>query len=381
MLLSTSLFSPLDLRGISLANRIVVGPMDQYSADDGCATDWHLMHYGRFAVAGAGLVITEAAHVERIGRITHACLGLYSDANEVALGRVTEFCRQFGTARLGVQIAHAGRKGSTRVPAGGGARSRAPEFLQPGEDNWPTVSSCAQPRAEGWPVPLALDAVGMRRVLNAHVEATHRADRLGLDLMELTMAHGYLLHQFLSPLSNERTDEYGGSLENRLRFPLEVFHAVRSAWPKDKPICVRVSATDCVDGGWTPEETVQLCRSLRDLGCDVVAVSSGGLSLDQKIVLGEGHQVYLASQIRREAGVPTIAMGMIRDPHHAERIVSSGDADLVALARTMLVNPGWPWHAAAALGYDVQFPRQYVRGYHSKWHRAKTDKQSSNGAT
>lgn len=367
----SELFTPFKLRSISIDNRIVVGPMDMYSANDGCASDYHLMHYGRFAISGVGLIVSEAAHVERRGRVTHACLGLYSDENERALERVVKFCKAYGSAHFGVQISHAGRKGSTRIPAAGGGGSRAPEFLRPYEEPWPTVSCSAQPRAPGWPAPEALDEDGMRRILDAHVEATRRAARSGAQLLEFVAAHGYLMHQFLSPLSNERNDEFGGNLENRMRYPLQVFKAVREAWPAGLPISVRISATDWVEGGWDPEQSVVFSRKLKELGCDVIAVSSGGLSLNQEIILGEGHQVEFSSQIRRESGVPTMAMGMIFDPHHAENIIARGDADFVALARTMLVDPNWAWGAAAVLDAEVGFPRQLLRGYRSKWHRAK----------
>ena len=358
------LFSPLTLRGLTIPNRVVVGPMCQYSAVNGDASDWHLMHLGQYAKSGAGLVITESAHVEPIGRITHGCLGLYSDANEEALGRVVDFCHTHGTAKLGVQLSHAGRKGSTRLPWEGRAAPLDAE-------GWDTVGASGQPRAEGWPRPAPLDNAGMDRVRRAHVDAVTRAGRIGFDLVELVMAHGYLLHEFLSPLSNHRTDTHGGDLNNRMRFPLSVFTAMRAAWPKDKPFGVRVSATDWVDGGWTPDNTIVLANALKKLGCDYVAVSTGGLSLDQKIALGEGHQISFAARIRKAAGLPVMAMGMIEDPLHANRIIDDGDADMVALARAMLSDPHWPWRAAAALGEDVNYPPQYLRGYRSKWLRER----------
>ncbi|MGE4220541.1 MAG: NADH:flavin oxidoreductase/NADH oxidase [Alphaproteobacteria bacterium] len=373
--MTSALFTPATLRGLTVDNRIVVGPMDQYSAADGCASDWHLMHLGRYAVSGVGMIITEAAAVERRGRITHGCLGLYSDENEAALDRVVRFCREHGRAKLGIQIAHAGRKGSTRMPAAGGAQSRAPEFLAPEEDAWETVGCAGVPRAPGWPTPRALDEAGLERMIAAHADTTRRAARIGFDLLELVMSHGYLLHEFLSPLSNRRTDAFGGSdLENRMRFPLAVFTAVREAWPADRPLGVRISATDWVEGGWNPEESVTLCRRLRDMGCDFVAVSTGGLSLEQKIAVSEGHQVEFSALIRRRAEIATMTTGMIFDPHHAERIVAEGDADFVCIARGMLSDPHWAWRAAAALDADIPFPRQYVRGYRSKWHRAQRGK-------
>lgn len=362
--MNAPLFSPLTLRGVTVDNRIAVGPMCQYSAVDGSAGDWHLMHLGQFAKSGAGLVITESAHVEPIGRITHGCLGLYSDANENALGHVVQFCRANGSAKLGVQLSHAGRKGSTRLPWEGRA---APLTV----DAWETIGCSGQPRAEGWPRPTPLDDAGMNRVRQAHVDAVVRASRIGFDLVELVMAHGYLLHEFLSPLSNHRDDACGGDLENRMRFPLSVFAAMREIWPDDKPMGVRVSATDWIDGGWTPEDTIVLARSLKDLGCDYIAVSSGGLSLDQDITLGEGHQVPLASKIRAASGLPVMAMGMIHDPNHANRVIANGDADIIALARAFLSDPHWPWHAAAVLGQEVDYPPQYLRGYRSRWLRER----------
>ncbi len=364
--MTSALFSPITLRGLEIENCIVVGPMDQYSASDGSASDWHLMHLGKFAVSGAGLIITESAAVEERGRITHGCLGLYSDENEAALDRVVRFCREHGTAKLGVQLAHSGRKSSTLLPWEGRA---AP--LTADQGAWQTFGCAGQPRADGWPVPEPLDLTGLKRVRDAHAAAVTRAARIGFDLVELVMAHGYLLHEVLSPLSNLRNDAYGGDIVGRMRFPLEVFDAMRAVWPADKPMGVRVSATDWIEGGWSVEDTVLLARELKARGCDYMAVSSGGLSLEQKIPVGEGHQVDFSSQVKREAGMPTMTMGMIQDPHHAERIVAGDAADFVALARTMLSDPHWPWYAAATLGMEISYPRQYLRGYLSRWHRAK----------
>lgn len=356
----------MNLRGLALDNRIVVGPMDQYSAVEGCASDWHLMHLGKLATSGAGLVITESAAVEEPGRITFGCLGLYSDANEAALDRIVRFCREHGSAKLGVQLAHSGRKGATLLPWEGRA---APLTAEQGA--WQTYGCAGQPRAEGWPVPEPLDEAGMARVRDAHVAAVARAARIDFDLVELVMAHGYLLQEFLSPLSNLRNDVYGGGLEGRMRFPLEVFDAMRAAWPDDRPMGVRVSATDWMDGGWALPDTLVLARALKSRGCDYLAVSSGGNSLDQKIPIGEGHQVDFSERIKRETGMPTMTMGMIYDPEHAEKIVADGEANMVALARTMLIDPHWPWHAATVLDADVAFPPQYLRGYRSRWHREK----------
>lgn len=364
--MTSALFSPLTMRGLTIENRIIVGPMDQYSAADGNASDWHLMHLGKFAVSGVGLIITESAAVEERGRITHGCLGLYSDENEAALNRVVGFCRAHGSAKLGVQLAHSGRKGSTLMPSEGRA---APLTAEQGA--WPTVGCAGQPRANGWPVPEVLDREGLTRVRDAHAQAVERAERIGFDLVEVVMAHGYLLHEFLSPVSNLRNDAYGGDPAGRMRFPLEVFDAMRAVWPADKPMGVRVSATDWMKDGWSLADTVVLARELKARGCDYMAVSSGGLSLDQKVPTGEGHQVEFSAVVKREAEMPTMTMGMIQDPIHAERIVADGDADFVALARAVLSDPHWPWYAAAVLDGEISYPEQYLRGYLSRWHRAK----------
>ena len=362
--MSSALFSGLSLREMSVANRIVVSPMCQYGARDGSATNWHLVHLGQMSISGAGLVVMEATHVEARGRITPACLGLYSDENEAALAPVIAFCREHGAAKLGIQLSHAGRKGSARVPW---EQRGAP--LDAASGGWPTRGCSGLPRAEGWPVPEALDAAGLREVKDAHVAATRRARRLGLDFVELSAAHGYLLHEFLSPLTNRRADDYGGDLAGRLRYPLEIFAAMREAWPAEKPMGVRISATDWLEGGWDVPEAVVFCQELRALGCDYIAVSTGGLSLAQQVPLGEGHQIPFAATIRREADVPTMAVGMIHRPRHAEAVIAEGQADFVALARGMLANPRWPWHAAAVLDADVDYPPQHVRAYKSAWLR------------
>ena len=349
------LFSPYQLRSLELANRIVVSPMCQYSAVEGCAQDWHLMHLGQLALSGAGLLLTEAAAVEPVGRITPDCLGLYSDESEAALARVIAFCREHGAARLGVQLAHAGRKASTRRPWDG----RDP--LSAHEGAWQTVSSSAVPHDEGWHRPVALDESGLARVKAAFVGATERAARIGFHVIELHAAHGYLLHEFLSPIANQRNDAYGGSLENRMRFPLETFEAMRAAWPADKPLGVRISATDWVEDGWDLDEAAVFATALEAAGCDFITASSGGVSEAQRIELGEGYQVPFAAAIRERTGIPTMAVGMIFDPRHAERIVSEGEADLLALARGFLFDPHWAWSAAAALGGTVQAPPQYAR--------------------
>ncbi|MCC6611362.1 MAG: NADH:flavin oxidoreductase/NADH oxidase [Burkholderiales bacterium] len=351
-----ALFQRLRLRDLELANRIVVSPMCQYSAADGSATDWHFIHLNTLALSGAGLVLVEATAVDPAGRITPPCLGLYSDQNEQALARVLGAVRRYSSAALGIQLGHAGRKASSREPWNGGT------LILPQDGGWQPVAPSAIPEDPGEPPPRALRKDELPRVVEAFAGAARRADRLGFDAVELHGAHGYLLHEFLSPIANRRDDEYGGSLENRMRFPLEVFDAVRAVWPPGKPLGVRLSCTDWVEGGWDIDQTVELARALAARGCDWIDCSSGGVSPRQKIPLAPGYQVPFAERVRREAGIPTIAIGLITDPHQAEEIVWSGKADLVALARGMLYDPRWGWHAAAALGGTVVAPKQYWRG-------------------
>ncbi len=355
--MNSVLFSPLTLRGLTLPNRVIVSPMCQYSAIEGVAQDWHLMHLGQLAISGVGLVIAEATAVEPRGRITPQCLGLYSDETEAALQRVVAFCRQHGTAKLGIQLAHAGRKASNHRPWEGR------HALAAHEGAWQTVSSTDQPHDTGWPTPMALDHAGMEQVQAAFVSAVQRCARLDLDLIEIHAAHGYLLHAFLSPLANRRQDAYGGSLENRMRFPLEVFEAMRAAWPAQKPLGLRISTTDWVAGGWTPDEAVVFARALKQRGCDYITASSGGISEQQHIPLQPGYQVPFAAQIRKEADIPTMAVGMIFDPQHAEAIVAHGEADMVGLARGLLFDPHWAWTASVALEEQITPPPQYARAY------------------
>jgi 2,4-dienoyl-CoA reductase-like NADH-dependent reductase (Old Yellow Enzyme family) len=352
--MTSQLFSPISLRGLTLPNRIVVSPMCQYSAEDGSATDWHMMHLGSLALGSPGLLFLEATAVEAIGRITYGCLGLYSDANEAALERVLRALRRWTPTHLGIQLAHAGRKGSSRVPWETGA------LIPAGAGGWRPVAPSAVPQLDETP-PEELDAAGLARIRDAFVASTRRAVRLGFDALELHSAHGYLLHEFLSPISNRRTDAYGGALANRMRFPLEVFDAVRAVWPSAKPLGMRVSATDWVAGGWDPEQTVVLAHALKERGCDWIDTSSGGVSPQQKIPLGPGYQVHLAGLLRKKTGIATMAVGLITDPQQAEAIIAGGDADLVALARGMLWDPRWVWHAAAQLGGSVAAPAQYWR--------------------
>lgn len=350
------LFSPLDVGSMTLPNRIVIAPMCQYSAVDGSATDWHMIHLGGLALSGAGLLTIEATAVSPEGRITAADLGLYSDDNAAAIAGVLTAIRTHSPIKVAMQLAHAGRKASTRVPWEGGAQV-APD--EPG--GWKTVAPSAVPFAPTGDAPLALDRHGMDRVREHFAVAARRAALIGIDALEIHAAHGYLLHEFLSPISNQRTDEYGGSLENRLRFPLEVFDAVRHAFPSERPVWVRLSATDWVPGGWDVEESVAFARALAGRGCAAVHVSSGGLSPLQKIPLAAGYQVPFAKRIKAEVGLPTIAVGLITTPAHAEAIIADGAADAIALARGILYDPRWPWHAAAELGATVVAPSQYLR--------------------
>lgn len=351
----TRLFAPLALRRLTLANRIVVSPMCQYSAEAGRATPWHLLHLGSLALSGAGLLFTEATAVEPDGRISPADLGLYDDATEAALVPVLAAIRAHAAIPVGMQLAHAGRKASTDMPWRGGHQIAA------AHGGWTTCAPSPLPQRAGEAPPVPLDATGLARVRDAFAAAARRADRLGIDALELHAAHGYLLHEFLSPIANQRSDEYGGSLANRMRFPLAVFDAVRAAFPADKPVGVRVSATDWLDGGWDVEQTIALVRELVRRGVDWIDVSSGGISPQQQIVVGPGYQVPFADAIKRATGVTTMAVGMITAPRQAEDIIAGGHADLVALARAMLYDPRWPWHAAAELGATVAAPPQYWR--------------------
>lgn len=351
-----ALFQPLRIGNVTLANRIVIAPMCQYSAEHGCMNDWHLIHLGQLALSGAALLTIEATAVVPEGRITYADVGLYDDATEAAMRRVLEGIRRWSGMPIAIQLAHAGRKASCEVPWQGGAQ------LAPGHAHgWHTVSPSALAFAEGQVPPTALDQNGLRRVREAFVTAARRAARLGLDAIQLHGAHGYLMHQFLSPLSNQRQDQYGGSLENRMRFPLEVFDAVREAFPADKLVSVRVSATDWMPGGWDLEQTIAFAQALEARGCGAIHVSSGGLHPAQQIAVGPSYQVPFARAVKQAVKVPVVAVGLITGFEQAEAIVATGDADLIALARTILYNPRWPWHAAAELGARVKAPSQYLR--------------------
>lgn len=352
----SQLFEPLTIASLRLANRIVIAPMCQYSAVEGAAGAWHMMHLGSLALSGAGMLILEATAVSPEARITPTDLGLYSPHTERALGHVVEAIRTHSPIALTLQLSHAGRKASSHPPWQSGKQ------IRPGEpQGWKAEAPSAEPHRDGEDAPVALDRAGLERVRQNFVDAAARAARLGFDAIELHAAHGYLLHQFLSPLSNLRRDEYGGSLENRMRFPLAVFSAVRAAFTIDKPVWVRVSATDWVSGGWNLDETVAFGNALKALGCAALHVSTGGVSPRQAIKPEPGYQVSFAQAVKAAVGLPTIAVGLITEPEQAEAIIAAGHADAVSLARAMLYDPRWPWHAAAKLGAKIEAPKQYWR--------------------
>jgi 2,4-dienoyl-CoA reductase-like NADH-dependent reductase (Old Yellow Enzyme family) len=348
------LFAPFQLRGITLPNRIAVSPMCEYSATDGFANDWHLVHLGSRAVGGAGLIIQEATAVLPEGRISPEDLGLWNDEQIAPLARINRFISEQGSVP-GIQLAHAGRKASTFSPWRGNGE------VKPAEGGWQVVAPSAIAFSPEYPQPVALDQAGIDRVIEAFAAATRRAVSAGYKVVEVHAAHGYLLHQFLSPLSNQRTDEYGGSLENRARLLLQVTRATRAALPDDLPLFVRISATDWVEGGWTAEESVVIARWLKEAGADLIDVSSGGSVPVAPIPVGPGYQTRFADQIRREAEVATGAVGMIVEPAQADHIVHTGQADLVLLARELLRDPYWPLHAATALHTTTTWPEQYLR--------------------
>jgi len=356
--MNSKLFTPIKLRDIEFPNWIVVSPMGQYSAREGCATDWHMVHLGHLALSGAGLLITEATAIHPNGRLSPSDLGIWSDEAAAALEPVIAFCRRSGGSKLGMQLWHAGRKSSLSV-AWEGQRP-----LGKDEGGWTIYGASAIPYP-GRHTPVALDENGIAEQIACYVKAAERADRLGFDLLEIHGAHGYLIHNFLSPLANDRTDAYGGSLENRMRFGLEVFKAVRDAWPERKPIGMRISSTDWAEGGWDIEDSIVFARKLSELGCDYICASSGGSVPEQTLKVYPGYQVPFAERIRKEAGIATMAVGLITEPQQAEEIIKGGQADMVALGRGMLYNPRWPWHAAVALGEEFFYPKQYERAHPS----------------
>ncbi|HLZ66319.1 MAG TPA: NADH:flavin oxidoreductase/NADH oxidase [Aliidongia sp.] len=357
-----ALFKPIRVADLELANRIVIAPMCQYSAENGCMNDWHLIHLGQLAISGAALVTIEASAVVPEGRITYADVGLWNDETQAAMRRTLDGIRRWSDKPIGIQLNHAGRKASVEVPWKGGAQFAPSHAL-----GWQTAAPSAIPFADGQVPPTAMDRDELRRVRDAFAGSARRAASLGLDLIQLHAAHGYLLHQFLSPLSNRRDDEYGGSLENRMRFPLEVFDAVRAAFPAGKPVSMRVSGTDWVEGGWDIAQTVAFAEALEKRGCNAIHVSSGGLHPAQKIPVSPSYQVPLARAVKAAVHIPVIAVGLITGFEQAEAIVATGDADLIALARTILYDPRWPWHAAAELGGKVRAPNQYLRSQPSKY--------------
>ena len=349
------LFSPLTLRSVTLRNRVGISPMCQYSSVDGFANDWHFLHLGSRAVGGAGIVITEATAVTADGRISPADLGIWSDSQVEGLARCVRLIREHG-AVAGTQLAHAGRKASTAPPWEGG------HALSPGEGGWrPIWAPSAVPFGSRSPVPEALDEDGIREVVRAFAAAAGRAREAGFEVVELHAAHGYLLHEFLSPLANRRTDRYGGTFENRVRLLLEVVDAVRGVWPDELPLFVRISATDWMEGGWELEQSVELGRLLKGRGVDLVDCSSGGAVPGAAIPVGPGYQAPFAAEIRERAGIATAAVGLITEPAQADEIIRSGGADLVLLARAVLRDPYWPLHAAKKLGAEIRWPVQYQR--------------------
>ena len=357
------LFTPIQLGGITLPNRIVISPMCQYIADDGCMNDWHFIHLGHLAYSGAGLMMVEATHVTREGRITHGCSGLYNEHNEAELARVIQAGRRLGKNPIGIQLAHAGRKGSSQVPWEGR------EWLRADQSPWQTVAPSPIPFGEGWHVPHELSVPEIRAQVEAFVAATLRSKRVGFDVVELHSAHGYLIHQFLSPLSNQRKDAYG---RDRSKFPLEVAAAVRESWPKDRALGTRISAHDWAEGGLGPDDAVAYAKELKRIGFDYVCVSSASIVAHQKLPpLVQGYQVPFAEKVKRNVDIKVRAVGMIADPAYAEEVVEAGKCDMVAMARAILDNPRWVWHAAERHGIKLDYPPSYARSRFDLWPGAK----------
>lgn len=364
------LFTPIHLGPVHLPNRIMISPMCQYSAIDGNVNDWHHAHLGSLALSGAGLLFIEATAIRPEGRITPGCVGLYNDDNFAALKKLVDYMRAVSPIKLAIQLGHAGRKASSRRPWEGG------ELMTPDQGGWKTYAPSALAHKEGELIPAELSKQHITDLLNSFADSTRRARELGLDVIEMHAAHGYLLHEFLSPISNTRTDEYGGSLENRMRFVLEAFKIVREVAGADMAVGARLSATDWVDGGWDVEQSVVLSKRLESMGADFLDISSGGVSPHQKITLGPGYQVPLAEKIKSEVKIPIITVGLITEPKQAEAILEQGKADMVALARAMIADPRWPWRAAAELGGSVSGSPQYYRclpsGYPAVFGSVKT---------
>lgn len=352
----STLFSPLSLGTLALDNRIIIAPMCQYSADNGNTTAWHDMHLGTLAQSGAGLLIIEASAVEPEGRITYGDVGLWDDTTEASLDKTIKAVRSHSDMPIAIQLAHAGRKASCEKPWDGGAAINSDH-----QNGWQVVAPSAVPFKQGDPIPESLSKSRIAEIVQAFADSAKRALRIGFDAIELHGAHGYLLHQFLSPHSNKRDDEYGGSLENRMRFALEVYDAVRQEVGTDFPVGIRISASDWVEDGWDIDQSVELAKVLKARGCDFIHVSSGGLHVDQKIPVGPNYQVPFADRIKSETGMTTIAVGLITEAEQAEAITFTGQADAIALARGILYDPRWPWHAAATLGAEVKAANQYLR--------------------
>jgi 2,4-dienoyl-CoA reductase-like NADH-dependent reductase (Old Yellow Enzyme family) len=355
------LFTPIQLGGITLPNRIVVSPMCQYSADDGSMTDWHLVHLGSLACSGAGMIVVEKTNVTREGRITHGCTGLYSEHNEAAMKRVIDACRRITKNPFALQLGHAGRKGSANVPWVG------VQALKPHESPWQTVAPSPLSQGEGWPIPHELTLSEIKGLVEAYVSATLRAKRIGFDAVELHSAHGYFLHQFLSPLSNQRGDAYG---KDRMKFPLEVAAAVREAWPKERALGARITGSDWAEGGIVPEDAIAYAKELKRVGFDYLCVSSGGLP-QAKIRVEPNYQVPFAEAVKKAVDIKVRAVGMIADPEQAAGIVESGKADMIAMARAFLDDPRWVWHAAERFGVKIEYPPQYARSRYDAWPGAR----------
>ncbi len=362
---SSPLFQPIKLRSLDIPNRIVVEPMCQYSAIDGSANEWHRIHLGSMCLSGAGIVMVEATACEARGRITPNCLGLYSDENERCLAEILRTVREVSNVALGIQIGHAGRKASIARPWEG----RGPVAHEKG--GWATIGPSPIPFAPDWPAPQEMSDADLETVKQAHIQATERAKRLGFDLIELHSAHGYLLSTFLSPLSNHRTDKYGGDLEARMRYPLEVIKAVRDTWPEEKPMSVKFNGTDWADGGFDGDDSVVYALALKEIGVDLVFLSGGGVSSSAKVPVGPSYQLPYAERVKKDANILAGAVGMIYSPHQAETIIRDQQADFVGMARAFLFDPRWVQHAAVTLGEEVAYPPQYERGSPSLWKPAQ----------
>jgi NADPH2 dehydrogenase len=359
------LFTPLSIRSATLKNRVVVAPMCQYAATDGKAGPWHLMHYGSLMAGGVGMLVMEATGVTPEGRISPACLSLHDDETQAAFADLIQTIKTFGDGLVGVQLAHAGRKGSTSLKTGS-------SYLTPADGGWELIGASPIAFSDQWAAPKQASEAELLELVDAFAQAARRALKAGFDFIEVHSAHGYLLNQFLSPLSNQRSDRFGGSFENRTRFPLMVLKAVRDVWPQDKPLGIRISAVDWKEGGFTLDEAVAYVKQAKALGYDFVCVSSGGLVPDAKIPGNEpGYQVAFAEHIKKETGMLTRAVGMIAKPSQAEEILKEGQADMIALARGFLDDPHWVWHAAEALGVEIPYPFRYARAHPKLWPGAK----------